>query len=381
MPRNQNDRTRFLFDGFDGFETPKATYTPDIVFDLLAPNLKEAELRVLLYIIRRTFGFKKDSDNISISQMVGGITKIDGTVLDLGTGMAKAGVVRGINGLLEKGIIIAQRNRSKERGNEPTTYTLRFKGAAAQIPLSPKETRGGLLKRQGLVSQRDTQVTVGQVTVLQETDTFSNSLEGDANLQKGNGSKFSKKRDKFETKTALEVDTPKLQQRSRKEGLAPIAAVLTQRAQKFGRRSSKTAPERSSDTQGSGNHHHLVESPPKRARGRPPKAPPQIEWLITEISGEFHDSESSIRSNVSHAARLFKESGRSEGDFAQLVGEARSITKTYDIQKRASGEAGEWGARNKVPYFFSVLKDLLGLKDVPASKTRPKALNGRGIGP
>jgi hypothetical protein len=200
-------------------------------------------------------------------------------------------------------------------------------------------------------------------TNIEKDSLFSNGLEDDANLQKPSNSMFSKKRDKFETTTAVEGYTVRPRGRPRKEGFTPIADLLISNVKKRGRRSSKTAPEGSSDTQASGNHHHLVESLPKRGRGRPPKAPPQIEWLITEISGEFHDNEASFRSNVSRAARLWKDSGRSESDFAQLVGEARSITKTYDIQKRASGDAGEWGARNKVPYFFSVLTDLLGLKD------------------
>ena len=46
---------------FAGFSTPNTTAVPDDFFDVLAPNLSEAELRVLIYIIRRTFGFKKDS--------------------------------------------------------------------------------------------------------------------------------------------------------------------------------------------------------------------------------------------------------------------------------------------------------------------------------
>src|SRR4051794_29911618 len=155
MPTTRENKNTFNFDGFEGFESPRGTNTPDIVFDVLAPNLKEAELRVLLYIIRRTYGFKKDSDNISISQMVNGITKSDGEVLDYGTGMGKAAVVRGASGLVEKGVVVAQRNQSSERGYEATTYTLRFKAN----PLYPKETRGGSLKRQGLVSQRDIQAT------------------------------------------------------------------------------------------------------------------------------------------------------------------------------------------------------------------------------
>ena len=68
--------------------------------------------------------------------MVNGITSKKGRVVDGGTGLAKSGAAKAIKGLLEKGVIVAQRNRSPQRGNEPTTYSLRFKNS----PLSTKWT-------------------------------------------------------------------------------------------------------------------------------------------------------------------------------------------------------------------------------------------------
>src|SRR5215216_3665019 len=90
---------------FDGFTSPAYTQVPDELFDVLMPQLADCELRVLLYIIRRTFGFKRETDAISLSQMVSGITTADGRVLDRGTGLAKATVARGLKGLRAKGVI------------------------------------------------------------------------------------------------------------------------------------------------------------------------------------------------------------------------------------------------------------------------------------
>ena len=87
---------------FPGFTRPTTTPVPDEVFDILMEQLSHAELRVLLYIIRRTFGFKKDKDDISLSQMVNGIKTKQGKVLDGGTGLARSGVAKAIKGLLEK---------------------------------------------------------------------------------------------------------------------------------------------------------------------------------------------------------------------------------------------------------------------------------------
>src|SRR5680860_1472854 len=112
---------------FDGFASPNYTQVPDELFDTLMTQLSDCELRVLLYIIRRTFGFKRDSDSISLSQMVSGIKTRDGQILDSGTGLAKSTVARGLKSLREKGVIVATRNSSATRGDQPTTYRLRFK--------------------------------------------------------------------------------------------------------------------------------------------------------------------------------------------------------------------------------------------------------------
>src|SRR5438552_2572306 len=95
---------------FAGFINPTTTPVPDVLFDELAPELTEAELRVLLYIIRRTFGFKKHQDDISLKQLVEGITTHDGRTLDRGAGVAKSAATRAVRGLVEKGVIVAIRN-------------------------------------------------------------------------------------------------------------------------------------------------------------------------------------------------------------------------------------------------------------------------------
>ena len=47
---------------------PTTTPVPDDVFDLLMPQLTGAELKVLLYLCRRTFGFKQDAADISLGE-------------------------------------------------------------------------------------------------------------------------------------------------------------------------------------------------------------------------------------------------------------------------------------------------------------------------
>ena len=87
---------------FKGFQAPYYTQVPDEIFDILLPYLGEAELKVLLYVCRRTFGFKKGSDRISKSQLENGITKKDGTKLDGGTGLSRRSVRLGVESLVKK---------------------------------------------------------------------------------------------------------------------------------------------------------------------------------------------------------------------------------------------------------------------------------------
>ena len=112
---------------FPGFGRPTYTMVPDELFDELLPDLSGAETKVLLYIIRHTFGWKKNSDNISLKQMAEGIRTRDGRVLDRGAGVSKSAAAQAVKELVDRGVILAVRNRSMEKGDEPTTYTLRFR--------------------------------------------------------------------------------------------------------------------------------------------------------------------------------------------------------------------------------------------------------------
>jgi hypothetical protein len=77
---------------YKGLPNPNGTIVPDDIFDVLMPVCTGAEFKVLAYIVRRTFGLKKESDAISLHQMVEGITKRNGKVLDRGTGLSKSAV-------------------------------------------------------------------------------------------------------------------------------------------------------------------------------------------------------------------------------------------------------------------------------------------------
>ena len=107
---------------FKGFSRPNTTPTPDELFDVFLTQLTHAELKVLLYIIRRTYGFQKDSDSISISQISSGIVirkgKRRGERLDSGAGIDKRTATRTVKSLEGKGLIVVERRRTEDGYNE-----------------------------------------------------------------------------------------------------------------------------------------------------------------------------------------------------------------------------------------------------------------------
>src|SRR5215212_9787368 len=113
MPRSTNNKPPFRF---RGFQSPTYTIVPDELFDELLTQLSGAELKVLLYIIRRTFGFKRDADSISLSQMLHGITTRDGRILDRGVGLSKPTLLLALRSLEDKNVIVTERRRSADRG-------------------------------------------------------------------------------------------------------------------------------------------------------------------------------------------------------------------------------------------------------------------------
>lgn len=92
------------------FSPPNYTQTPNSFFDEWVPKLKEGELRVMLVIMRQTFGWQKTWDYISLSQ------------LEKKTGMYRQGVIQALRSLIKKGLV-AKRKEGLV-GKEKCWYSL-----------------------------------------------------------------------------------------------------------------------------------------------------------------------------------------------------------------------------------------------------------------
>jgi phage replication O-like protein O len=89
---------------------PNHTQTPNICFDEIFKTLKEGELRVILVLIRQTFGWHKPFDRISLSQLAEK------------SGMERKSVCRSLNSLIQKNLV--RKTKIGEVGRERCYYML-----------------------------------------------------------------------------------------------------------------------------------------------------------------------------------------------------------------------------------------------------------------
>ncbi len=114
-----------------------------------------------------------------------------------------------------------------------------------------------------------------------------------------------------------------------------------------------------------------------RGRQRKPVDPDRdpIRAFVEDFAREFND-QAPLNASTTRAVNLYRESGSSLDIFLGRLYEARSIVKERSATIRKQADDGGWTVKNKMPYFFSVVEDLLGLRDdspqpVSASEHRP----------
>jgi len=103
---------------FRGFSSPRTTPTPNELYDVVLGEIDNlSELKVVLYVIRHTFGWGKFIDRISTSQFVRGITKrtiiregggsrLVEIPVDRGTGLSEPSVREGLKRAIRHGYLV-----------------------------------------------------------------------------------------------------------------------------------------------------------------------------------------------------------------------------------------------------------------------------------
>lgn len=91
---------------------PNFTQIPNVVFDHWMAILTPAEFKVLLCICRKTFGWHKEKDRISLKQ-----------IADL-TGLSRQSVINNIENLIAAGLVVKFKKKDSLTGDEPNCYEI-----------------------------------------------------------------------------------------------------------------------------------------------------------------------------------------------------------------------------------------------------------------
>ena len=102
------------------------------ILDLYRYQLTPQEGTTLTFILRRTVGFQKLSDKISLSQFSNGLGNYD-----RGTGLSRKQVIKSIKGLETKGYIVVR------RGGKINEYSLVLSEPQSNTPQEPKTVPTG----------------------------------------------------------------------------------------------------------------------------------------------------------------------------------------------------------------------------------------------
>jgi len=113
------------------FEKPNFTRVPNEFFDKYLHKLSGLAVQVFLIIVRKTEGFHKKKDNISLTQ------------LEKSSGLARNSVIKAVKELVEKDMITVLKIK-----NRTNTFSIKFKEGSARIEL-PKEDDSARIKPVG----------------------------------------------------------------------------------------------------------------------------------------------------------------------------------------------------------------------------------------
>ena len=112
---------------FSGFEEPKENWSklPHAFVNALPLVETEGELKVILYILRHTWGFQDKEKKITLDEFRSGRRRKDRTRLDAGTGLSKPTIIDGLERAEQHGFITVEVDDS-DKARVKKLYSLRM---------------------------------------------------------------------------------------------------------------------------------------------------------------------------------------------------------------------------------------------------------------
>ena len=337
MPRrSKQEQPEFQF---SGFQRPESNYfkMPNDWIDLTAEISNVAELKVVQYILRHTWGYQEYDikKHITIDEFSRGRRRSDGSRIDKGTGLSERAVRYGLQAAILHGLVEEEVDDS-DRGRTKKFYSLKMRPDA----LASSE-------RQDLQSGVQTLHPGVQTLPPRGAQTAPRS-EKDTEEKNINNSKIRKTSSPEEKNSETGVASPAPREPATRHHATPPASTAMESAGAILSRRTPRQPIYDEDRD-------------------------RILAYLQDISRLLND-QAPLKSSVSRAYGLYQRSEKPIEVFCEALYQARAITqeRSASIRGQASTAKGGLARKSKMAYFFSVLEDLLGLKPPEDHPTYPR---------
>lgn len=131
---------------FKGFETPKENYSklPHALVGALPIFSSLAELKVVLYVLRHTWGYQEFAElkRITLDEFRSGRRRKDGSRMDQGVGMSENAIMDGLSRAIEHGFLVHDKYYRHRPGRPAGAYMLRISSEVEENSVNkPQELR------------------------------------------------------------------------------------------------------------------------------------------------------------------------------------------------------------------------------------------------
>jgi hypothetical protein len=278
--------------------------------DITAQVSTLAELKVVEYVLKHTWGYQEFgiAKKITTDEFMYGRKRKDGTRMDQGTGLSLHSVIDGLKAAVRDGLLVEEINAS-DRARVKKFYALKMRVESQEEEVDEKVEASPSHLQTLQIGVQSLQRLTADSADRTEKDTTERSLQKDSYL-----SKF-------------------------RIGRTFPNAIMNRSITGDSRQLGTPQP-----------------NEPKPSRNGPFSS--KISHVLDDLSkNDLHDP-THIRSNVTRALNLWRQSEMEEQEFLGLVRDARRITleRAGSIRKKAHDYLG---LKNHAPYFFQVLFDLI----------------------
>jgi DNA-binding PadR family transcriptional regulator len=329
---------------------------PNTWTDITAEIDNIAELKVVEYILRHTWGYQEYGlkKHITIDEFVNGRRRQDGSRMDKGTGLSERAVYDGLRKAVENSLIEEEIDDS-DRGRIKKSYSLRMRETAyageelqtlqsgvqtLHPPLQDLHPDPQTLQVRGASDAPRTEKDTQERHSLER---YSSKFEGYHDQVEGTGKRPETTRQPVHPAAVL-------------KGSAPLTGFrrTTDRGSDAGPASLKDLIARRRQRSGGPRRARPAGSSEDRERLRP---------FLDDFARELGD-EAPLSSTITRTLNIFTAAGVPPERWSDLLYQARGLTQehTAQIRKTANADSTQIRRKNKMPYFLATLEQLVGLR-------------------